>query len=131
MNETVIGRVRRPGFDVEPISLAEWRDYVQGHPRLRLREDKISIQIPQTGQVLEFPPQPGNVEFFWKGDWNNAFWWQRDSIRFKIPSECKLDDANDPFWSMVIELCSHFGGLIRDEFGDDWYNPTSGAKVTS
>jgi hypothetical protein len=32
---------------------------------------------------------------------------------------------------MVIELCSHFGGLIRDEFGDDWYDPTSGKQVAS
>jgi hypothetical protein len=131
MNETVIARVRRPGLKVESIPLSEWREYVQSHSRLRLQEERIRIENPQTGQVLECPPQPGNVEFFWNGRWSNAFWWNRDSIRFKIPSACKFDDPKEPFWSMVIELCAHFGGLIRDEFEEDWYDPASGAKVTS
>lgn len=89
------------------------------------------MENPRTGEVIEFPGQPGNVEFLLNGQWNNAFWWRRDSIRFKVPSSCKIYDGNDPFWSMVIELCSYFCALTRDEFGDDFYDPATGTKVRS
>jgi hypothetical protein len=108
MNETLIERVRKPSLEVDSIPLSEWREYVQRQSQLRLNEGNIRIQNPRTGEVLEMPGQLGNAELLRNGQWANAFWWKRDAIRFKVPSNCKIHDRNDPFWSIVIDLCSHF-----------------------